>query len=61
MKPGARVQGVANHGHAAGYQTCNPYPDYAEDIELLVEAEKLHFKPNFLGSLIEPEAGPPAP
>lgn len=61
MTADAIVHGIASHGHATGYQNYNPYPEYAEDIERLAAAEKLHYEPNWMGSLIEPEATPPSP
>lgn len=45
---------IAPHGHATGYRNVNPYPEFAEDIDLLVQREALEFRPNYMGRLVEP-------
>ena len=56
LTEGSRVALIARCGHATGFRNENPYPEFAREIETLVQAEGLALKPNWMGRVLEPES-----
>jgi hypothetical protein len=53
LEAGLPVRMIASGGHTTGYRNDNPYPEFAEAIEILQRVEGLALRPNWMGREID--------
>lgn len=53
LEAGLEVRMIEPCGHATGFRNDNPYPEFAEEIGMLMRAEGLALRPNWMGREID--------